>query len=145
MTSPAAHAYRRRIRFSETDAGGVAHFSRLAALVEEAEHDWFRGLGIPVFGPRIVWPRVRFEIQYHAACRFGDEVLLRLWPDAIQAKSVVLAFAAEILDPPRHPTPAFSGKMVVCHARIQKNGGFLPAPLPARFRKLLQQPAPISS
>jgi YbgC/YbaW family acyl-CoA thioester hydrolase len=78
MTSPAAHVYRRRVEFSDTDAAGVAHFSRLLAMVEEAVHDFFRKNSIPVFSESAGWPFVGLKVDFAAPCRFGDALEISL-------------------------------------------------------------------
>ena len=58
------HRTRRRIEFSDTDAGGIAHFARFFVFMETAEHELLRELGIDPGASRredgrlIGWPRV---------------------------------------------------------------------------------------
>ena len=41
----------RQVAFHDTDASGVAHFSRLLCLVEEVEHEYLRSRGVEVLSP----------------------------------------------------------------------------------------------
>lgn len=137
MTSSAAHHYRRRIHFSETDAAGVAHFSRLTALIEEAEHDWFRAVGLEPFAPEYGWPRVDLHIRYHAPCTFGDTVEVALGPATLGRTTLTYHFEAWRGEPPENPGSEpkperlFSGEMTICHVHRSPDGGFTPVPIPA--------------
>lgn len=136
MTSPAIHRYSRRIQFSETDAAGVVHFSRLATLVEEAEHDWFIACGVAPFSRDFGWPRVEFHIRYHAPCSFGDEVEVMLseflWQNATLSYQfhASLGLASPDDDPANGGGDLFSGTMTVCHVRRMEGGGFQAEPIP---------------
>ncbi len=43
----------RQVAFHDTDASGVAHFTRLLCLVEEVEHEYLRSQGLEVLFPRL--------------------------------------------------------------------------------------------
>jgi YbgC/YbaW family acyl-CoA thioester hydrolase len=110
MTSPANHIHRRRVEFADTDAAGVAHFSRLLAMVEEAEHGFFRERGIPILTAESAWPLVKTEVDFCGACRFGEEIEIRLGDFHPGKSSLVYAFEAAI-----DGRKVFSGKMTKCH------------------------------
>ena len=110
MTSPATYIHRRRVEFADTDAAGVAHFSRLLAMVEEAEHGFFRERGIPILTKDSAWPVVRVEVNFAGACRFGDEIEMRL--SDFQPGKTSLAYGFEAVVEGRK---VFSGKMTKCH------------------------------
>lgn len=110
MTSPANHIHRRRVEFADTDAAGVAHFSRLLAMVEEAEHGFFRERGIPILTKDSAWPGVRVEVDFAGACRFGDEIEVRLSDFQPGKSSLAYAFEAHA-----GVLVIFSGKMTKCH------------------------------
>jgi len=110
MTSPATYIHRRRVEFADTDAAGVAHFSRLLAMVEEAEHGFFRERGIPILTKDSAWPVVRVEVDFAGACRFGDDIEVRL--SDFQPGKTSLAYAFEGAIDGR---VVFSGKMTKCH------------------------------
>lgn len=110
MTSPANHIHRRRVEFADTDAAGVAHFSRLLAMVEEAEHGFFRERGIPILTKDSAWPVVRSEVDFFGACRFGEEIEIRLGDFLPGKSSLAYAFEGAI-----DGRKVFSGKMTKCH------------------------------
>ena len=73
---------RRRVTFAETDMAGIVHFSNFFRYMEDAEHEFFRSLGLSGYtridGKLIGWPRVRAECAYHAPLAFDEEVDIRL-------------------------------------------------------------------
>jgi 4-hydroxybenzoyl-CoA thioesterase/acyl-CoA thioester hydrolase len=82
----------RRVEFADTDAAGIMHFSAYFRLMEQAEHEWWRNLGLSVLmrdaeGP-ISWPRVRATCEFRSAAKFEDVLdiqvsLLRLGETSI--------------------------------------------------------------
>ena len=77
---PAAQfVYERRVNFADTDTAGIVHFSNYYRYMEEAEHAYFRSLGLSIMQTRddgvvIGWPRVSSQCQYLAPA-FYDQVL----------------------------------------------------------------------
>jgi YbgC/YbaW family acyl-CoA thioester hydrolase len=110
MTSPAAHVYRRRVEFSDTDAAGIAHFSRLLAMVEAAVHDFFRKNSIPVFSESAGWPLVGLKVDFQAPCRFGDELEISLYDFSPGESSLGFSFEARLAG-----DGIFAGRATVCH------------------------------
>lgn len=114
MTSPAAYRLIRRIQFADTDAAGVAHFSRLLVMVEEAEHDFLRSLQIPILTESSAWPCVALDVNYVGKCEFGDLIAIELHVVIIGRSSVTYEFHA-FQTTASEQTKVFSGKMVKCH------------------------------
>ena len=71
MSGPAG-THRRRVEWADTDASGIYHNTTVARLVEAAEAELMRGLGID-FAPAA--PRVRYEVEFASPLRFGDEAV----------------------------------------------------------------------
>ena len=110
MTSPANHIHRRRVEFADTDAAGGSHFSRLLAMVEEAEHGFFRERGLPILTAESAWPVVKTEVDFCGACRFGEEIEIRLGDFQPGKSSLAYVFEGTI-----DGRKVFSGKMTKCH------------------------------
>lgn len=78
----------RRVEFRDTDAAGIVHFSAFFPMMEAAEHEMLRSLGISVMptsgsdSPNVTWPRVAAECQYKSAAHFED--LLDITVDVIK-------------------------------------------------------------
>ena len=70
----------RRVEFSDTDAAGIMHFAAFFRMMEQAEHDLLRSVGLSVVmhddEGKISWPRVAAKCDFQAAARFED--LLRI-------------------------------------------------------------------
>jgi acyl-CoA thioester hydrolase len=68
----------RRVEFSDTDMGGIVHFSRFFVYMETAEHEFLRALGINVHfkheGRTLGWPKRSVECEYLAPARLGEEL-----------------------------------------------------------------------
>jgi acyl-CoA thioester hydrolase len=71
------HRYACEVAFSDTDASGRAHFSRILVFVERAEHDFLRQAGIEVFSEG-GWPRVRVSCDYRKPLVFQDRIEVSL-------------------------------------------------------------------
>lgn len=83
---------RRRIHFSETDRAGVLYFAHYYRFMEEAEHAFWRSLGVAVVmdvaGLENSWPRVATSCEYFSPVRFDDELELALRVVKLGRKSV---------------------------------------------------------
>jgi acyl-CoA thioester hydrolase len=73
---------RRRVEFSDTDMGGIVHFSRFFVYMETAEHEFLRELGVSVHfqheGGTVGWPKVAVSCDYLSPARYGDELEIAL-------------------------------------------------------------------
>src|SRR5260370_38815362 len=75
---------RRRIEFSDTDAGGLVHFARFFVFMEIAEHELLRALGAnpgaerQADGRLVGWPRVASACEFLSPARFGDELRIHV-------------------------------------------------------------------
>jgi acyl-CoA thioesterase FadM len=137
MSDPATHAYRRPIHFADTDAAGVAHFSRLLVIVEEAIHNFFESREVPILDGASAWPFVSIHADYSAGCRFQDEITVALSMAKIGTSSVAFSFTAKKAD----GTSCFGGTATLCHIDPSRN---TPAPIPAKTRNALDA-GPVSS
>ena len=74
--------YQRRIEYSDTDMGGIVHFSRFFVFMENAEHEILRAHGTnidrTVDGVRISWPRVEATCDFKSPARFGDVLQIKV-------------------------------------------------------------------
>ncbi len=67
---------RRRVEFSDTDLGGIVHFSRFFVWMEIAEHEFLRSLSasvdLEIDGFRAGWPRLAVACQFRSPAHFED-------------------------------------------------------------------------
>src|SRR3954468_3899801 len=66
----------RRVEFSDTDAAGIAHFAAFFRMMEQAEHELLRSVGLSVVmhdaNGKISWPRVSAKCDFQSAARFEE-------------------------------------------------------------------------
>lgn len=113
--------YSRRISFADTDASGVAHFSRLLCLVEEAEHQALRSMEIEVFSPDCGWPRVNLSINYRSPAQLNEALLVTIHPGKVGHSSLEW-----IVDVKCGERPVLDGSYVV--VRVGAGGGKIEIP-----------------
>ena len=88
----------RQVAFHDTDASGVAHFTRLLCLVEEVEHEYLRSRGLEVLSAGL-----------------GDWLSIELSLGAVGTSSLEWKFAVF-----HSEHPVMSGRYVV--VRVGKGG-----------------------
>lgn len=89
--------YSRRVQFSETDMAGIVHFANFYKYMEEAEHAFFRSLGLTIMhkqadGSIIGWPRVRCSCSFEAPAFFEDLLDIDLTITRCGVKSLTMSF-----------------------------------------------------
>lgn len=94
---PAPFTTSRTVEFRDTDAAGIMHFSVFFTMMEQAEHELLRHLGLSVLtcddeGP-ISWPRVSAHCEYRSAVKFEDVVDVEVRVARLGEKSVTYEFA----------------------------------------------------
>ena len=66
----------RRVEFSDTDAAGIMHFAAFFRIMEQAEHDLLRSVGLSVVmhdaEGKLSWPRVNAACEFQSVARFED-------------------------------------------------------------------------
>lgn len=75
--------FHRRVEFADTDMAGIIHFANYYRYMEEAEHAFFRSLGLCIMQPQpdgsvIGWPRVSASCSFEAPGYFEDTLEVRL-------------------------------------------------------------------
>ena len=93
----------RVIEFCETDMAGIVHFSNFYCWMEQAEHAFFRSLGLTIAneqdnGTTIGFPRVSASCRFASTARFEDELKVLLQVQRIGVKSLTYEFVFSIDD-----------------------------------------------
>ena len=82
----------RRVEFSDTDAGGMMHFTAFFRYMEQAEHALLRELGTSVVSEQdevmVSWPRVSAHCDFKQAVRFEDLLTITLEVSRLGTSSV---------------------------------------------------------
>ena len=82
------HRHLSEVAFSDTDASGWAHFSKILCYVENAEHAFLTSIGIPVFSISGGYPRVKISCDYRSPLRFQDSFEVALYLNRIGTSSL---------------------------------------------------------
>jgi acyl-CoA thioester hydrolase len=133
MSGPYA-IHRTRVEWIDTDAAGIYHNTAVVRFAEAAEAELMRAYDIPGYFP--VAPRVRYEVEFEASIRFGEEVETRV--ELIRLGRSSMTFGFEVWrgtsgDGPRRR--AARGSYVTVHVPDKEKGGS--APWPAAWRAAL--------
>ena len=77
------HWTKRRVEFSDTDLGGLIHFSRYLIYMETAEHEFRNAAGLSVSalidGEHLSWPRLSVGCEFLRPIGFEDELDIRVF------------------------------------------------------------------
>ena len=103
---------RRRVEFAHTDMAGIIHFSNYYFYMEEAEHEFFRSLGLSIMkqqseGVVIGWPRVSASCTFEAPARFEDILDIHVNVERKGVKSLTIQYEF------------FNGDTRVAHGRMK--------------------------
>lgn len=87
----------RRVEFCETDMAGIVHFACFYRYMEEAEHQYFRSLGLSIMqkhgdGTVIGWPRVSAKCSFEAPAFYEDLIEIRITVDRVGVKSLTMNY-----------------------------------------------------
>ena len=129
---------RRRIEFSDTDMGGIAHFSRFFVFMETAEHELLNAIGtsvhVMVDGDAIGWPRVSATCEYLSPARFGD--VLDIHVKVLRKGSKSMTYGFEI----SHGERAVArGKITSVCCVLNDPNGVRAIPIPAFIADRLEE------
>ncbi len=83
----------RRVEFCETDMAGIVHFSNFYRWMEQAEHAFFRSLGLTIVnhqpdGTTFGWPRVFAQCRFESPACYEDLIQVLLTVQRIGVKSL---------------------------------------------------------
>lgn len=133
---------RRRVEFAQTDMAGIVHFANFYRWMEEAEHEYFRSLGLNIMerqpdGTYIGWPRVNASCHFEAPAHHDDLLDLHVSVERIGFKS--LTFFVEFMLGDRRL--AF-GRMKTACCICMPDGTLKSIEIPARYRDCLEANSP---
>ena len=102
----------RRVEFADTDMAGIIHFANYYRYMEEAEHAYFRSLGLSIMQTQpdlsvIGWPRVSASCSFEAPAYFEDLLEVRL--DVVRKGVKSLTYEMEF----------WRGKLRLAHGKLK--------------------------
>ena len=128
---PSPFLLRERVRWADVDHVQIMRFSAFPRLLELAEQEFLRHLGLPyheIFDAPTVWmPRRRLEIDYLGPARIDDELELRTWFGRVGETSYTMRVDVHQRD--GRPVAAMTLVIVCVDVRT-----FRPVPLPPEWR-----------
>lgn len=128
--------YPRLTQFSESDAAGMIHFSKIACYAEEAEHACLKLAGFPIelYNPEAYrWPRVNFHANYLRPISPLVPIEIQIQPRILGRSSITWHFT--IFDRKRETVFCKGEMKTVCC--LQVNGQLNVSPLPEELREIL--------
>jgi len=127
----------RRVEFCDTDAAGIMHFAAFFQMMEQAEHDLLRSVGLSVVmegeGGTISWPRVSAKCDFRAAARFEDLLQIDVRITRLGQSSVTYSHRFS-----RGPDELASGEITAVCCRIHAGSPPKSMPIPASFAEKLR-------
>lgn len=134
---PCPLTIQRRVEFSQTDAAGIIHFSTYFTLMEAAEAELFRELGLSLLweedGEHFGFPRVDCQCRFRRPLKFDERVRVQLEIEDLEAGRIHYRFVFLNDNGKRCAT----GSMVTACARKDRNGVLEGADLPDHYRNAL--------
>jgi acyl-CoA thioester hydrolase len=126
----------RRVEFSDTDAAGIMHFAAFFRLMEQAEHDLLRSVGLSVVmhdaEGKLSWPRVSASCEFESVARFEDLLEIEVRIARLGERSVTYQHRIT-----RDGAPLASGRITAVCCRIVEGSPPQSMPIPAAIREKL--------
>lgn len=120
----------RRVEFSDTDAAGIMHFAAFFRMMEQAEHDLLRSVGLSVVQHdaegTLSWPRVNAKCDFSSAARFEELLTIEVRIARLGQRSVT--YAHRFL---RDGQTLASGEITAVCCRLSPHGPPKSQPIPA--------------
>ena len=140
---------RRHVRFVETDAAGIVHYSNFFRFMEEAEIVFWKSIKHVVHAGgdcgTISWPRVEANCQFINPLKFDDEFEVKLRVAEKREKTLVFTFHINKLNGPE-PVIVARGRIVcVCVQVDRQTNAMKSIPIPPDIAELIDAPAKSAS
>lgn len=86
-----------RVEFFETDLAGIVHFANYYRFMEQAEHSFFRHLGLQIHGNLsdgtvFGWPRVSASCAFNSPAFYGDLLDIRMTVTRLTRRSLTIRY-----------------------------------------------------
>lgn len=127
----------RRVEFCDTDAAGIMHFVAFFRMMEQAEHDLLRSVGLSVVQHdaegTLSWPRVAARCEFKAAARFEELLEIQVRLARLGQRSITYAHRFE-----REGVVLAEGEITAVCCRMVPGQPPQPVDIPAVFREKLR-------
>ncbi len=139
-----AHEFkmRRLVEFVETDMAGILHFSNYFRFMEQAEHAFFRSVGLSVHNDMETggwgWARIAAECKYQRPLRYEDTVELHVIVTEKRSKSIAYEVVFRREDPADGSLSEVArGSMTVVCVEAAEGGGIRARSMPPEVDALI--------
>ena len=93
----AKFSYEHRVEFFETDLAGIVHFANYYRFMEQAEHAFFRSLGLKIHGTQpdgtvFGWPRVNASCSFKSPAYYEDLIEIRVSVLRLTSRSLTTSY-----------------------------------------------------
>lgn len=138
----AAFVATRRVEFSDTDAAGIMHFVAFFRMMEQAEHELLRSVGLSVVlhdasskdvADKISWPRVSAKCDFQSVARFEELLEIEVRIARMGEKSITYRHRFS-----RAGEPVAMGEITAVCCRVREGSAPKSMPIPAAIVKKLQ-------
>lgn len=134
---------KRRVEFSDTDMAGIIHFASYYRYMEEAEHQFFRSLGLSVMQKHdehtvLGWPRVSAGCTFSAPARFEDVLEIRVTVERKGVKSLTMRYDFS-LDQNGEEKRIATGRMKIACCLCRHDQPLESIPIPADIDQLIPE------
>ncbi|MCP4170533.1 MAG: acyl-CoA thioesterase [Fuerstiella sp.] len=132
----------RRVEFCETDMAGIVHFSNFYRWMEQAEHEFFRSLGLSIVNHQsddsiIGWPRVSATCRFESPARYEEILEVKLMVQRIGVKSLTYDVHFRIGD-----RPVAKGTMKTVCCSMERDQPLHSIRIPTEYTAKLQEYRP---
>jgi YbgC/YbaW family acyl-CoA thioester hydrolase len=122
-----------RVEFFETDLAGIVHFANYYRFMEQAEHAFFRSLGLKIHdtlpdGAVFGWPRVTASCSFNSPARYED--LIEIVVTVIRRTKRSLTTAYEFR---RGETLLATGEMKTAYCIVPAGGQLQSTDMPTEY------------
>lgn len=136
-----AFTLQRRVHFAETDMAGIVHFANFYRYMEEAEHAFFRSIGMKIVADQsdktvIGWPRVRAACTFESPAYYDEVIEIDVSITRIGFKSLTMEFTFR-----RGQIRLATGELKTVCCMWRDRGQFSSVEIPAEERHKLEQAA----
>ena len=126
----------RRVEFSDTDAAGIMHFVAFFRMMEQAEHDLLRSVGLSVISHEtdgvMSWPRIAAKCEFRSAARFEDVLQIEVRITRLGNTSVTFSHRCTLEE-----REVATGEITIVCCRMVPGAPPQPLPIPTNIAKKL--------
>jgi 4-hydroxybenzoyl-CoA thioesterase/acyl-CoA thioester hydrolase len=127
----------RRVEFCDTDAAGIIHFVAFFRMMEQAEHDLLRSVGLSVIshdaGGTMSWPRIAAKCEFRSAARFEDVLQIEVRIARLGEKSITFTHRFSLGE-----REVAMGEVTAVCCRLHEHGPPQSMPIPGWFAEKLR-------